>query len=530
MKKALILAIAVLAIMSCGNRKSAVDIEIGRYAVVNVPAPDLSGITENGKEVLNLYRFAAYEADKIYWKQYFGDRSVLDSLKEDDLREYALINYGPWDRLNGKSFIDGYGQRPAGVNFYPADMSAEEFEAFSNPDKNSPYTLIKRAEDGSLKTVWFHEEYAPEIEKMCSYLKAAADMTIKESVRNYLLKKIEGLQNDSYYDSDIAWLEMEDSKMDLVIGPNEMNDDQLMGEKRSFGALVLLKDAGKTATLGKYASLVPELQKELPCPEEYKHFHPGDSSNVFVCDALYYGGSYNAGIKEIAINLPYDEKVQEERGTRTILLGNVIDAKFNSIISPVSELLLIEDAPNVSRNAFFVNLAFREIAHGLGVKETVNGKGSVEEALGSHALTWEEAKANVVGSFLASKLLDYPDIETFVTKENVIATFVASLLRSQRFGSAEALGRGNTMILNYLIDNKALSRNGSGKYTINYDKTAQCISELAGIILKTQAEGDIESAAGFEEKYGGSARFLVEDEMTMGLENIPIDVTFNFER
>ena len=530
MKKAIVLAAALLALVSCGGKRSAIDREIGRYAVVKVAAPDLSGITENGKEVLNLYRFAAYQADNIYWKQYFGDKAVVEGLQAEDVRNYALINYGPWSRLDGKPFVEGYAERPAGVNFYPADITAAEFEAFKDPAKESPYTLVKRAEDGSLKTVWFHDEYAEEISKIASSLTAAADITIKPSVRNYLLKKIEALKTDSYYDADLAWLDMEDSKMDLVIGPNETNDDQFLGIKKSYGALVLLKDAAATAALSKYAALVPELQKELPCPEEYKQFHPGTHSSVFVCDALYYAGSYNAGVKEIAINLPYDEKVQAERGTRTILLGNVIAAKFNSIIGPVAELFLTEDAPNVSFNAFRVNLAFREIAHGLGVKETVNGKGSVEQALGSHALTWEEAKANVVGTFLATRQLEYPDLDFMITRENSVATFVVSLIRSQRFGEAEALGRGNIMILNYLVENGALSRNGSGKYSINYDKTIQCLSELSEIILRTQAEGDLAFAEQFEQKYAGIPKYYSEDKQMMSLENIPIDVVFDFQK
>lgn len=518
-----ILAIAApVMLAACTGSKSTAETGLEKYATIVLPAPDLSGISENGKEVLNLYRFAAYEADNIYWKQYFGDKSLLDSLEDRHLREFAAINYGPWNRLDGTCFIDTYPERPAGVGFYPSDMEDGEFTALADSAKYSPYTIIERTEDGGLRTVWFHDRYAPEIERIASYLRAAADITIKPSVRNYLLKKIDALKTDSYYDSDIAWLEMEDSKMDLVIGPNETNDDQLKGIKRSYGALVLLKDAAWTARLGKYAAMIPTLQEELPCPDRYKQFRPGSNSDVFVCNALHYAGSYNAGIKEIAINLPYDEKVQAERGTRTILLGNIIEAKFDAIISQVAELMLTEDAPNVTRDAFFLNLAFREIAHGLGVKETVNGKGSVEQALGSHALTWEEAKANVVGTFLSSRLEG--------NFEKATATFIASLLRSQRFGPAEAIGRGNTMILNYLLENHAITRTGSGKYMIDYDKTSGCISELAGIILKVQAEGGITAAESFERQYGGEPKFRAQDELAMSLENIPIDVTFNFRK
>ena len=531
MKKILILTIVSVALVSCGGHKSAIQHHIDKYATVTIPAPNLDGITENGREVLNLYRFASYEADNIYWKQYFGDKSLMDRIPEDDIREYAMINYGPWNRLDGAPFIEGYGERPAGVNFYPSDLSSDKFDAASLPDKDSPYTLIRRDEKGDLKTVWFHEEYSDEIEKIAAYLTAAAEITIKPSVRNYLLKKVEALRSDDYYESDIAWLEMEDSKMDLVIGPNETNDDQLKGIKKSFGAMVLLKDAVRTERLGKYATMIPELQKNLPCDDAYKAFAPGNYSDVFVCDALYYGGSYNAGIKEIAINLPRDERVQKERGTRTILLRNVIEAKFNLIVAPVAGLFLGDDAPDVTSNAFMLNLAFREIAHGLGVMETVNGKGSVENALGPHALPFEEMKANVVGTFLACNLLEsQPDMRTLDSPKNSMATFVTSLLRSQRFGEGEALGRANIMILNYLTKNSALKRTGSGQYRIDYARTRECLGELAAFILKTQAEGDIEAADAFEKEYAVKPARLDEDMSLMGLDNIPIDVRFKFER
>ena len=529
MKKAVILFSAFLTLAACEGQKTAIERGIDDYATVTVPVPDLSGISDNGKEVLNLYRFAAQEADNIYWKQYFGDKTAMETLEAADVKEFAMINYGPWNRLSGAPFVEGYGARPAGVNFYPADMTAAEFDSCTLEDKMSPYTLLRRGEDGQLKTVWFHDEYADEIGKISAYLTAAADITIKPSVRKYLQDKINGLKTDDYYTSDISWLEMEDSKMDLVIGPNETNDDQLKGIKKSFGAMVLLKDAVRTERLGKYATLIPQLQKNLPCPEEYKAFTPGAASDVFVCNALYYGGSYNAGIKEIAINLPYDERVQAERGTRTILLGNVIDAKFNSIISPVGDVFFVEDSPNVDRNAFFLNLAFREMAHGLGVKETVNGKGSVEQALGNHALTWEEAKGNVVGAYLACGILEHQDLSMLVTRENCIATFVASLIRSQRFGEGEALGRANIMILNYLLGSGAIKRTVAGKYSINYEKTYQVLGELAGIILKTQAEGDSAFAASFEKEYAGIPKAYEEDRRIMGIEQIPVDVKFAFK-
>ena len=233
-KKLFVLLAASAVVIACNNApKSKVYKDIQEYSLVRIETPDLSGISDNGKEVLNLYKFAADQIDEIYWKQNFGDKSLMDNLSDPDQKQYAMINYGPWDRLNGKPFVEGYGPRPAGANFYPADMTEAEFNAFDDPDKNSPYTIIKRNEDGSLKTVWYHDEFKENIDRIAVRLNAAADITIKPSVKNYLLKKIEALRTDDYYESDLAWLDMNDSRMDLVIGPNQTTDDQLRGKKPS---------------------------------------------------------------------------------------------------------------------------------------------------------------------------------------------------------------------------------------------------------------------------------------------------------
>lgn len=522
----------IAAVAACNtSHKSKTALKVEQYAVVNIPAPDLSGITDNGKEVLNLYRFAADEADKIYWKQYFGDKSLMDCIKDESKKEYAMINYGPWDRLIGEPFIEGYNTRPAGANFYPADMTAAEFDALQDSTKLSPYTLIKRGENGELKSVWYHDEYKENIDKISSYLKAAADITIKESVRNYLLKKIEALQSDDYYESDLAWLDMTDSKMDIVIGPNENNDDLLYGLKRSYEAFVLLKNLPVTERLSKYTSLLPEFQKSLPCPEEYKVFTPGTASNIFAYDALYYAGNANAGVKVIAINLPYDPKVQQEKGTRTVLLRNIMEQKFNMIVHPTGIVLFNTDqASHMNADAFFWNIACREIAHGLGVKETINGKGTVSEALGKSALLWEEMKGSVIGLYISCGLIDKHEISALLTRKDAITTYIASLIRSQRFGEAEALGRSNIMIYNYLQKNGAIARRENGKYMIDYDKAYSSLTALAGIILKTQATGDLKSAEDFEKEYNYISDDFKADLVNLRLEKIPVDIRFTYSR
>ena len=450
------LALMLLAlVVSCNTEpKTAVQKKVDSYALVKIESPDLSGITDNGKEVLNLYKFAADQADSIYWKQYFGDKTLIENLKDADLRDYAKINYGPWDRLDGSTFIDGFGALPLGANFYPVDMTAAEFDSLADPVKTSPYSLIRRGADGKLTSVWYHDAFEYNIDKICNYLKAAADITIKPSVRNYLLKKIT------------------DSKMDLIIGPNEVNDDRLLGLKTSYEAYVLLKDLKRTEVLDGFTSILPELQKQIPCEEQYKTFVPGDESDIYAYDAIYCAGHANAGIKLIALNLPYNEEVQAKAGTRTALLRNIMMEKFNRVVNPVGIVVLTPDQQD-----------------------------HLDE-----------------------------EIPALITKEDAITTFVANLIRSERFGEASQLGRAYVMLFNYLNQNGAFKRGDSGKYSINYEKTLSLVAEFAGIALKTQATGDYEFAEQFENQYCVLSEDFKADLVNIRLENIPIDLRFEFQK
>ena len=528
-KTILIAAIVMVALASCNETtKSPFARKVAEYAVVEFETPDLSGISDNGKEVLNLYRFIADEVDAIYWEQYFGNKdSLLNGIADPYQKTFAEINYGPWDRSTGKSFVDGYDDCLPGAGFYPADMTKAEFDAWDNPDKNSPYTLIRRAADGSLEAVWYHDAYKQHIDKIVNYLTAAADITIKPSVKKYLLAKADALRSDNYYESAIAWLDMDDSKMDLVVGPNEAADDQLMGNKRSYEAFVLLKNEERTNELMQYVSRINEFQQDLPGDEAYKTFQPGAGSNIFSCNALYYAGKANAGIKVIALNLPFDTDVQRDRGTRTILLENVINAKYNHIVYPTGDLLLESDTKeHLSRDAFFWNVVFREVAHGLGVKETVNGKGSVEDALGNAAPTFEEIKANAAGVLLVCKLQNHYDIRHLFTKEDALVTFFASLVRSERFGEGSSLGRTSIIIYNYLQEAGAFQRKESGHYSLDLAKMEAALSDLTALVLKTQATGDAEFAASFEKRYSKRSANYDADLMNLGVENIPADIRF----
>ena len=527
MKKISIALVLAVTLAGCNQQHSSqVQRKADSYALVNLETTFTEGISDHGKKVLELYKLAAEEADNIFWDQNFGDKAAMENLEDAGQKAYAMINYGPWDRIDNQPFVEGYGVRPAGSNFYPADMTAEEFAAFQDPGKNSRYTLVRRDADGSLKTVWYHDAYKDNIERMCNYLQAAADATIVPSVREYLLKKIEGLRTDDYYESDLAWLDMDDSKMDLVIGPNETSDDNLYGNKASYGAFVMLKDLNRTEALTRFTAMLPELQQSLPCDEAYKTFVPGAFSNIFACDAICYAGNYNAGFKVIAINLPYDERVQAEKGTRTILFRNVLNEKFNRTVFPVGNLLLTQNE-NLDAEAFWWNIAFREVAHGLGVKETVNGRGTVADALGNESDFFEEMKGDVLGVWLACELNAKHNFSTTLQRNDFLATFLASTLRSTRFGAGEPTGMANIAIWNWLAGQDAVTRNNeTGVYTIHFDQTYQAVTELAGKILTIQATGDAGQARQFAADYGQLSSALKADIRKMHLEEIPVDVRF----
>ena len=523
--------ILALVAVSCKQERIDVDRLVGNYAEVSIPAPDLSGITDNGKEVLKLYRLAADEVDKIYWQQYFGDAEpLMNSLKSDSEKLYAGINYGPWDRIDGKAFIPGYGAKPSGACLYPSDMSAEEFLNWDNPDKNSPYTLVQRAGDGSLETVWYHDAFAESIGKIEEYLHRAADVTIKESVRQYLLHLIDGLKTDDYYESNKAWLEMDDSKMDLVLGPIEAVDDGLYGTKASYGAYVLLKNLQRTEELNALSARMPEYQKMLPGDPANHDFVPGAKSDIFSCNVLYCSGYTNAAYKVIGINFPYDAKAQEELGTRTIIFDNIIREKFNRTVHPVGSALL-EDVyqPHVDASAFYWLIVFREIAKGLGVKETVNGKGTVAEALGSEALALEKAKSNVLGTLLCAREAEAYHISALFQKEDVLTTFVTNTIRSTRFGAADPTGIANIIVYNYLLESKSIVWNPSGRYSIDYDKTWQALESLGAKILDIQAHGDAEAARKGLAKYGVAGPESLSDKRVLERAGIPVDIRFSYE-
>ena len=529
MRKLYILAAAAIAVAACAQKDDTLKAKVESYAVVEVKSPLYDALSENDKKIVALFREAADIMDGLFWKQTFGDKSLIEALPEGPEKAYALINYGAWDHLdNNAPFIKGYDQKPLGCQYYPQDMTVEEFEAFDDPDKLSLYTVIRRDENGALKTVWYRDEYKEEIEKVCALLEQAIELTENEGMRNYLVERVKAFRTDDYLASDLAWMDMKDCNMDLVIGPIENYDDHLFEAKAAYEAFILLKDEARSANLAKYVGLLPELQKALPCAPEYKTFVPGTSSDLNVYDAIYYAGDCNAGSKTIAINLPNDERVHAAKGARRLQLYNSMMAKFDKIMAPIGEVLVSEEQQKyLSADAFFWNVTFHEVAHGLGVKQTVNGKGTVDAAMGSEKTTWEEAKADILGLFMVSKLIDMGEI-TDITKEESVATFIAGIVRSVRFGFASSHGKANMMCYNYMEDNGAFTRNEEGKYVIDFEKAAEVINSWADLILTTQANGDFEFAQKYSSVNASIRENLAADIEKVNGAGIPRDIVFDF--
>ena len=531
MKKILLFTIAALAAAACAEKSddTALKERVDSYAVVEVSSPLYDALSDNDKKIVSLFRQAGEIMDGLFWKQTFGDKSAIEALPDGYAKDYAMINYGAWDHLDNNSpFIEGYGEKPLGCQYYPQDMTAEEFAAFDDPNKLSLYTVIRRDENGALKTVWYRDEYKEEIEKVCSLLEQAIGLTENEGMKKYLVERVKAFRTDDYLASDMAWMDMKDCNMDLVIGPIENYDDHLYEAKAAYECFILLKDEKRSANLAKYVGLLPTLQKMLPCAPEYKTFVPGTSSDLNVYDAIYYAGDCNAGSKTIAINLPNDERVHAAKGARRLQLYNSMMAKFDKIMMPIGEVLMTpEQLQYLSADAFFWNVTFHEVAHGLGVKQTVNGKGTVDAAMGSEKTTWEEAKADILGLFMVSKLIDMGEI-TDITKEQSVATFIAGIVRSVRFGFASSHGKANMMCYNFMEDKGAFTRDADGRYVIDFDKAATVIDAWASLILETQATGNFEFAQKYSSENASIRESLATDIEKVNGAGIPRDIVFDF--
>lgn len=498
------------------------------YVPVKLTA-DLSSLTAEDRQMLPLLIQAADIMDSLFWYEAWGKPdSIPVKHPGPDLRRFFHINYGPWDRLAGdKPFIDSIGAKPKGARFYPADMRAEEFDTWPDSAKKSLYTMVRRNPQGQLTALPFHEYFSGPIRRAASLLDQAAALAKESGLKHYLTARAEALRTDQYRASDIAWLDMRNNAIDLIIGPIETYEDQRYGYKASHEAYVLVKDKEWTARLERLTKLLPALQRGLPVPPAYKRETPGTDSQLGAYDVIYYAGAANAGAKTIAVNLPNDEAIQLEKGTRRLQLKNAMKAKFDQVMVPISNLLIAEDQrSNITFDAFFQNVMFHEVAHGLGIKNTINGRGTVRDALREEAGALEEGKADILGLYMVEQLREKGEITGGGLMDNYV-TFMASVFRSVRFGASDAHGRANMLRFNFFMKAGALERDAAtGTYRIDQPKMHQAIIDLSALILKMQGDGDLDGLRAWMKEEGTITPELQKDLDRLKSAHIPVDVVF----
>ncbi len=491
---------------------------------------DLSVLTEGECRMIPHLIEAARAMEEIFWMQAYGDRdALLASIEDPALQTFARINYGVWDRLNNNApFLDGVGEKPAGANFYPPDMTREEFESAvqGNPELGSLYTVVVRDADETLRAVPYHDAFREQMERASQELRASADLAEEPGLKKYLSARSEALLSGEYRESDLAWMDMKDNTIDVVIGPIETYEDQLFGYKAGAEAYILVKDLEWSGRLSRYAALLPMLQEGLPVPDEYKQETPGTDSDLNAYDVIYYAGESNAGSKTIAINLPNDEEVQLQKGTRRLQLKNSMRAKFDKILVPIADMLIAEDQRgHITFDAFFSNTMFHEIAHGLGIKNTLDGSGTVRGALKEHASALEEGKADILGLYMVMKLIEEGELDVDI-RDNVV-TFMAGIFRSTRFGASSAHGRANMIRFNFFRELGAFSRDeATGTYRTNFERMTDASNALSEKILRFQGDGDYEGVTAFVAEYGVVGQELQADLDRLADAGIPVDIVF----
>jgi len=500
---------------------------------------DASLLNEEDRKVLDKMVAAARLMDDIFWKQTdpagFPLMEALQNSKQPWAPEYlhfVKINFGPFDLQDENKPFIGSAQKLPGASFYPPDLTKKEFEDYvaahaeQKEAFESPYTVIKR--NGSeLVAVPYNVEYRKELEPAATALREAGEITSNPSLKAYLLQRAEDLLSNNYYKSDCLWIDLKDNLVEIVIGPFEVYEDNLMGLKAAYESFVYINDRAEMAKITGYLNCLEELQQNLPVEPKYKDQKvSGLESPLNVVLQVYIAGNTKAGIQTSAFVLPNDEKVREEKGTKKVFLKNVMEAKFQKSLIPISERVLSpEDAKRVSFSAYFNEVVLHEICHALGLNYVPLPDGtriSVGKALKEYNSAIEEAKADIVGLWSVPLLME----RGFIQKEReaeVYATYLAGMFRALRFGAAEAHGLGTLVQFNYLREKGAfLYDPETERYSVNQEKIRQAVQDLAAAFLVIEGKGSYEEAGEFLSKYGKL------DEITrktiQKLTDIPVDI------
>ena len=525
---------AVVAGVDASVIRPDVKARLEQFAPVRIEA-DLSGLTPEDRKVLDKLIEASRLIGEIFLRQAWAENPALKqqlAAGEDPVRKHARTYFdvmaGPWDRIDSQPFI-GSLPRPDGAGFYPPDMTKQEADAWiaAHPEGADAFrglfTIIRR--DGpALGAVPYSVIYRPWLQPAADLLKQAASITTNASLKSYLEKRAAAFLNDDYYPSDVAWMDL-DSRIELTIGPYETYEDRLFGYKASFESFVTMKDPKASERLAGYKNDLPGMERNLPIPDEYKNLNRGTESPIGVVDEVFTAGDTRAGVQTLAFNLPNDEKVREEKGSKTVLLRNVMDATFEAILKPIArEIIAADQLPNVTAEAFFNETLFHELSHGLGPGRIKVAGRDTEVRLELKELNSavEEAKADVMGAWNILYMINRKQFpETF--RKDLYVTFLAGMFRAVRFGVEEAHGRGVALQYNYMKEKGAILRDAStGRFSVDPAKFELALRDLVRDICVVQAHGDYEGAKSLLETY---AKVPAEWKGALDrLNKIPVDI------
>lgn len=511
-----------------------------RFAPVNVHF-DASKLDARHNQMLEHLLNAATVLDGLFWEQASADgRAVFEALRDPKteygtvLKRYVRINYGRFDRLDGFEPFIGETEKPEGATFYPPDMTKEELEAFlaAHPEQKEAltdeFTVVRRGKDGRLEAIPYSVHYAEGLKVAADELRKAAALADNESLKKYLLSRADAFLSNDYYQSDIDWMDVKGSLLDVTIGPYEVYEDRLFNYKAAFEAFITLNDPDAAAQLEAVAQQLPQMEEHLPIPDEHKNKARGTESPIRVVDVIYTAGDTRAGVQTLAFNLPNDERVREAKGSKKVLLRNVSNAKFRTILEPIARLVVAEDQlPFLKEAAYFNHTLMHEMSHGLGpgtITLPDGTKTTVNAQLKELYSTIEEAKADTLGIWNTFFLIDQGVFPKEAERETTVTT-MAVTFRSVRFGAEEAHGKANMIVFNFLRNEGAYRYDpATQRFSVDPDpqKIREAVKKLAHELLMVQARGDYEGAKKLIETWG-----TMPAEMKAALarlDQVPVDI------
>lgn len=488
-------------------------------------------------QVLNNLYLAAVEMDSLFLDQVYSKneeiKAELHSTHTDKAHltlELFNIMFGPFDRLNDNQPFYGNQPKPPGANYYPENMTKEEFNGWikTHPEDRaaftSEYTMIRR-KDGNLVAIPYSEYFHQRLAKAADYLREAARFSDNPSLKHFLLTRADAFLSNDYYESNMAWMDVQNNTLGVVIGPYEVYEDQLFNYKAAFESFLTIRDPQESAKVARFASYLEDMEQNLPIPDQYKNFTRGSESPMVVAHEVFTAGDTKAGVQTIAFNLPNDERVRQAKGSKKVILKNICEAKFNELLKPIaSKVMEPAQLEDVTFEAFFNHTLMHEISHGLGpgIIMVDGRKTEVRQELKETYSTIEECKADVLGMYNNIFMIQKGEFpESF--RKQIWNTFLAGIFRSVRFGVNEAHGAGNAIIYNFLLEKGGYEYDrNSQTVRVNYDNIYDSVRELARLLLTIQAQGDYDAARDLINSYGSMTETMKA--LTAKLEGIPIDI------